>query len=1144
MSPLPLGEAPAPEASADVRREVRFALVMNGGVSLAVWMGGVTHEIDRVRRARPRYRSGDAEDDAAASPRTPYDDLLSILKQEVVVDVIAGASAGGINGTLLAAAIYAGKPLPDLRGVWITVGDFERLLRPPGRPHPPSILRGDEVVFGTLERTFTRLLRGTPRGPDHSLDLYVTGTNFGGVPRIFADSTRRRFRELDHRHLFHFEHREPAAIEQLVHNLTQELRQGAPDSTSAMPDVASFAAPDVARLLAHAARASSSFPVAFEAHGIEFAEDPTTRWFIDGGVLDNQPFGPVLDRIATVVGGRREIRRVVAYVVPYVTEADAGPASPGRTGSPERRDPPPQPTAVQTASAATSLPRDIPKLLDLVRIAKEKDDADRAGSARTRLEALKKRGELASAARSLFESYRETREEECLRTFRHWASPDFRPGAGEIGQLQTVEPDDALADAVPGRPSGTSRTSAWVPSSRRFLPAKDGQLHRSGASSPGDGDGASDDPADTEWRWGLSPSERIAREVLRRLRTLQLERPGDERIALAAATASALVADVRRFNYVAALLFREAKGTLYERADAAYEGTTAELTKRFAALHSQLGDTPGAPPLQEVIDAEVIQNALAIGASTTTSQFHFLHASAGIRNALDHPCDSPSTKLAGMKLAHFAGFLKRSWRANDWMWGRLDGAQYIVKALIDQLYLRQLVQGDEGVCDQLTSFAFPAQSKAVLAEAWEVTLRLAAAGVSDAPVRNAIGEAVSDVAGLTAEEQFRSLLKKSAEKAGDAGVKAQLLDCCRTAIAARIQLEFLGDELREVANATADDDAHGANRSSSGRDWAVRGIGDSASAQVARFHALQIAREESPADEGSSRLGMNVIATGVAVTAAAFSGSRGGAPGLVRAGLASVRAITLVVQIMVRLLTRTPAVGLAALIVIGIALVWAFESPSTTLSAAVPALIVVAVAAIAVLLTMLTSPLERPCRGWKQGISLLAMIAAPVLTLAFVLGLPFTATGPLPLNVPFTGYGGGELADRIADSTADWAVDIAATASIIAALAALARIVLGATTRTRVTSHKARATTLWAYRWAWLVAGALLAAGAVYQHVSESDHSWNVTVMLLLLVAAISLAPLVAELTSGAIAAMRWLWHDEYPWTTVKRVDEEPRADA
>ena len=31
--------------------EHRLALVMNGGVSLAVWMGGVACEIDNVRRA-------------------------------------------------------------------------------------------------------------------------------------------------------------------------------------------------------------------------------------------------------------------------------------------------------------------------------------------------------------------------------------------------------------------------------------------------------------------------------------------------------------------------------------------------------------------------------------------------------------------------------------------------------------------------------------------------------------------------------------------------------------------------------------------------------------------------------------------------------------------------------------------------------------------------------------------------------------------------------------------------------------------------------------------------------------------------------------------------------------------------------------
>lgn len=37
----------------DLDTELRVALVLNGGVSLAVWMSGVVHEIDRLRRARP-----------------------------------------------------------------------------------------------------------------------------------------------------------------------------------------------------------------------------------------------------------------------------------------------------------------------------------------------------------------------------------------------------------------------------------------------------------------------------------------------------------------------------------------------------------------------------------------------------------------------------------------------------------------------------------------------------------------------------------------------------------------------------------------------------------------------------------------------------------------------------------------------------------------------------------------------------------------------------------------------------------------------------------------------------------------------------------------------------------------------------------
>ena len=39
-------------------------------------------------------------------------------------------------------------------------------------------------------------------------------------------------------------------------------------------------------------------------------------------------------------------------------------------------------------------------------------------------------------------------------------------------------------------------------------------------------------------------------------------------------------------------------------------------------------------------------------------------------------------KLAGEKLMHFSAFLKRSWRENDLIWGRLDAAEIIVKSLI------------------------------------------------------------------------------------------------------------------------------------------------------------------------------------------------------------------------------------------------------------------------------------------------------------------------------------------------------------------------------------------------------------------------------------------------------------------------------
>ncbi len=39
-------------------------------------------------------------------------------------------------------------------------------------------------------------------------------------------------------------------------------------------------------------------------------------------------------------------------------------------------------------------------------------------------------------------------------------------------------------------------------------------------------------------------------------------------------------------------------------------------------------------------------------------------------------------KLAGVSLAHFGAFLDRTWRVNDIMWGRLDGVERLLKALL------------------------------------------------------------------------------------------------------------------------------------------------------------------------------------------------------------------------------------------------------------------------------------------------------------------------------------------------------------------------------------------------------------------------------------------------------------------------------
>ena len=127
---------------------MRFALVMYGGVSLAIYMYGVAQELLNLVKAtapeRPESSDGGAlafEDDETTLP--VYRKLSRLLGREkdadgpvrvrFVVDLISGSSAGGLNGVCLATALANDLPgavtqLGSLEKLWVQEGDLETLF--------------------------------------------------------------------------------------------------------------------------------------------------------------------------------------------------------------------------------------------------------------------------------------------------------------------------------------------------------------------------------------------------------------------------------------------------------------------------------------------------------------------------------------------------------------------------------------------------------------------------------------------------------------------------------------------------------------------------------------------------------------------------------------------------------------------------------------------------------------------------------------------------------------------------------------------------------------------------------------------------------------------------------------------------------
>ncbi|MFG2749657.1 DUF3376 domain-containing protein [Streptomyces xanthophaeus] len=320
-----------PAEPSPLSKELRLALAMRGGVSLAVWMGGSCCEVAALRNK-----------DGIYGPL-----LRDCGYEDVTVDVLAGTSAGGLNGVLLACHLVYGMPFDaGVRDVWLELGDLESLLRRAARPGrvPDSLLRGDAAFYQGLRAKLELLIeRGSPpEQPPAALRLILTATRLRARPDRVRPTLGQPLLTGRSRAYFRFRH-----------------RTAADPAAAALTDFPTGAGrPEALNRLAYAARASSSFPGAFEPArpvtgtpptGPTHVPDPPNLWgissetgypdpgsggrveLVDGGLLDNIPVAWALRAIAGSPADRSVDRWLLFLqpVPPY-------PSAPGETEEPGR----------------------------------------------------------------------------------------------------------------------------------------------------------------------------------------------------------------------------------------------------------------------------------------------------------------------------------------------------------------------------------------------------------------------------------------------------------------------------------------------------------------------------------------------------------------------------------------------------------------------------------------------------------------------------------------------------------------------------------------------------------------------------------------------------------------------------------------
>jgi len=357
--------------------ELRLALVFYGGVSLAIYMHGVSREILNLVRAssfrldRKATKPVQDEEVGELPPvQSAYRDLLDLVSSvadiRVVVDAIAGASAGGVNGIMLARAITHDLPLDSHSEMWLENADVTRLARPQSglsrylkisiSPVLDQLIssRLDKQIESAETREKLRLFMQArwfsppfsgerfigwmldacqkmerdakpgrsliPRG--QTLDLFVTITDYNGVKRRIHLDDPDYVEEWDHRRIlnFHAAHRMPGYVD------SQFDAESIPELVFAARATSSFPGAFPPATVAEMERALASHKLfwhnrdAFLARGFGLtAESISQHCFVDGSVVMNKPFAPVIEVIEDRPAAREVARRLI-YVDPAPVE--------------------------------------------------------------------------------------------------------------------------------------------------------------------------------------------------------------------------------------------------------------------------------------------------------------------------------------------------------------------------------------------------------------------------------------------------------------------------------------------------------------------------------------------------------------------------------------------------------------------------------------------------------------------------------------------------------------------------------------------------------------------------------------------------------------------------------------------------------